>query len=123
MYIQSYIYIGVAIGYTVKGSLIVFTVERSGKGVSPASYSAFYRKLYGYNNSSHYGKYHSRVPGFLDRIGYIKYANGVILVLRENSSSVVEYLKENSAKVFQWEVELSKMEETDLRRGNISRTG
>jgi hypothetical protein len=117
MYIQSYIYIGVAIRCTVKGSLIVFTVERSGKGVSPASYSAFYRKLYGYNNSSHYGKYHSRVPGFLDRIGYIKYANGVILVLRENSSSVVEYLKKNSAKVFQWEVELSKMEETDLQEG------
>ena len=78
MHIQSYIYIGVAIRCTVKGSLIVFTVERSGKGVSPASYSAFYRKLYGYNNSSHYGKYHSRVPGFLDRIGYIKYANGVL---------------------------------------------
>ena len=107
----------------MKGSLIVFTVERSGKGVSPASYSAFYRKLYGYNNSSHYGRYHSRVPGFLDRIGYIKYANGVILVLKENSSPVVEYLKENSAKVFQWEVKLSKREETDLRRGNISKTG
>ena len=57
------------------------------------------------------------MPGFLDRIGYIKYANGVILVLRENSSSVVEYLKKNSAKVFQWEVELSKMEETDLQEG------
>jgi hypothetical protein len=85
--------------------------------VKIGSYSAFYRKLYGYNNSSHYGKYHSRVPGFLDQIGYIKYANGVILVLRENSSSVVEYLKKNSAKVFQWEVELSKMEETDLQEG------
>ncbi len=54
------------------------------------------------------------VPGFLDRIGYIKYANGVILVMEENSSLVAEYLKENSAKVFQWEVELSKMEETYL---------
>ena len=30
---------------------------------------------------------------------------------------VVEYLKENSAKVFQWEVELSKMEEKDLQEG------
>ena len=72
MYIQSYIYIGVAIRYSVKGSLIVFTVERSGKGVGPASYSAFYSKLYGYNNSYNCGKYHYRVPGFLDRIGYIK---------------------------------------------------
>ena len=57
----------------------------------------------------------SKVPGFLDRIGYIKNANDVILVLRENNSSVVEYLKKNSAKVFQWEVELSKMEETNLQ--------
>ena len=57
----------------------------------------------------------SKVPGFLDRIGYIRNANDVILVLRENNSSVVEYLKKNSAKVFQWEVELSKMEETNLQ--------
>ncbi len=99
------------------GSLIVFTLERSGKGISPASYSRFYRKLYGYNNSSHYGKYHSRIPGFLDRITYIKYANGVILVKRENSSMVVEYLKENKAKVFQWEVQLSRKEEIDLQGG------
>ena len=123
MYIQSYIYIGAAIRYSVKGSLIVFTVERSGKGVSPVSYSAFYRKLYGYNNSFHYGSYHSRVPGFLDRIRYIKYANGVILVMKENSSPFVEYLRENSAKVFQWEVKLSKMDETGLRRENTNRTG
>ena len=55
-------------------------------------------------------------PGCQDFLtGYIKYANGVILVLKDNSSSVVEYLKENSAKVFQWEVELSKMEEKDLQ--------
>ena len=123
MRIQSYIYIGIVIRCAVKGSLIVFTIERSGKGVSPASYSRFYRKLYGYNNSSHYGKYHSRVPGFLDRIRYIKYANGVILVMKENSSLVAKYLEENNAKVFQWEVKLSKMEETELQNGNISSTG
>ena len=44
--------------------------------------------------------------------GYLKYASGVILVL-----------KENSVKVFQWEVTLSKKEKTDFRRGNISKTG
>ena len=102
----------------MKGSLIVFTLERPEKGVSPTSYSRFYRKLYGYNNSSHYGRYHSRIPGFLDRIRYIKYANGVIIVRKENSSMVVEYLRENRAKVFQWEVELSRKEEMDLQAGD-----
>ncbi len=106
---------GIAIRCTVKGSLIVFTIERSGKGVSPASYSRFYRKLYGYNNSSHYGKYHSRIPGFLDGIRYIKYANGVILVRSENSDLVVEYLKENGARIYKWEVPISRKEESDLR--------
>ena len=37
--------------------------------------------------------------------------------MEENSGLVVEYLKENSAKVFQWEVDLSKKEEADLREG------
>lgn len=116
MCIQSYIYIGFAIGYAMKGSLIVFTIERSGNGVSPASYSRFYRKLYGYNNSSHYGKYHSRIPGFLDQFRYIKYANGVILVEEKGSSQVVEYLRKNEAKVYRWEVELTGEEEENLRR-------
>lgn len=63
------------------------------------------------------------MPGFLDRAGYIKYANGLVLIRKENSSYVVECLKENSAKVFQWELEQSKMGKTKLRKGNINRTG
>jgi hypothetical protein len=89
-------------------------VERSKKGVDPAGYARFYRRFYGYNNSSHYGRYHSRVSGFLDDIRYIRYANGVILVRRENSGKVIRYLKENKAKVYQWEVELSKKEEMEI---------
>ncbi len=99
------------------GSLIVFTFERTGKGITPASYSKFYRKLYGYNNSSHYGRYHSRVPGFLDSIRYIKYAKGVILVEKENSDMIVEYLENNMAKVFHWDVQISGKEEIDLSGG------
>lgn len=60
------------------------------------------------------------LPGFLGWIVYMKYANDVIFVLMENSGSVAEYLKKYSAKVFQWEMELSKMEETDLQEGKHS---
>jgi len=98
----------------MKGSLIVFTLERSEKGMSPASYSKFYRQLYGYNNSSHYGKYHSRIPGFLDQFKYIKYANGVILVEKKRSNQVVEYLRKNEANVYRWDVELTMEEEENL---------
>ena len=78
--------------------------------MSAASYSRFYRKLYGYNNSSFYGKYHSRVPGFLDGIRHIKYANGVIVVESEKSNRVIRFLRSNRANVHSWSIELSERE-------------
>ncbi len=101
----------------VKGILIVFGVERNRKVVSAASYSRFYRKLYGYNNSSYYGKYHSRIPGFLDGIRHIKYANGVILVDNENGRKVIRFLRSNKARVHSWPVDLSEMEAEMLTGG------
>ena len=102
----------------VKGILIVFGVERNRKGVSAASYSRFYRKLYGYNNYSHYGRYHSRVPGFLDGIRHIKYDNGVIVVDTEDSKKVIRFLRSNKAKVHSWSVDLSEREEDILNGGD-----
>ncbi|MGC8562322.1 MAG: hypothetical protein ACP5NO_03890 [Thermoplasmata archaeon] len=101
----------------MKGTLIVFRVERSSEGVTAASYSRFYRKLYGYNNYSHYGRYHSRIPGFLDGIRHIKYANGVIAVDTKNSNKVIRFLRSNKAKVHSWSVDLSKKEE-DILNGS-----
>ncbi|EQD74918.1 hypothetical protein B1A_03885 [mine drainage metagenome] len=98
----------------MKGTLIVFTIPRSKKGVSPSSYSRFYRKLYGYNNSSHYGKYHKRIPGFLDNYRYVKYANGVIVTRPEASEAIVEFLKNNQAEVHKWDVEISDHEQKEL---------
>ena len=106
----------------MKGTLIVFGVKRSRKGMSPASYSRFYRKLYGYNNSSNYGTYHSRVPGFLDEMRHIKYANGVIVIAEENSRKVIRFLKSNKAKVFSWTVELSEEEANLLGKKNTNST-
>ncbi len=99
----------------MKGTLIVFRVERLSEGVTPASYSRFYRKLYGYNNYSHYGRYHSRIPGFLDGIRHIKYDNGVIVVDTQNSKKVIRFLRSNKAKVHSWSVDLSEREEDILR--------
>ncbi len=101
----------------MKGTLIVFGLKRGEKGVSAAYYSRFYRKLYGYNNSSHYGRYHSRIPSFLDGITHIKYANGVIVVGRENGKSVIRFLKSSGARVFSWSIDLSD-EEAKLLKGN-----
>ena len=101
----------------MKGTLIVFRVERTSEGITAASYSRFYRKLYGYNNYSHYGRYHSRIPGFLDGIRYIKYDNGVIVVDSGNSNKVIRFLRSNKAKVHSWSVDLSKRE-TDILKGN-----
>lgn len=102
----------------MKGTLIVFGLERSGKGISAASYSRFYRKLYGYNNSSYYGRYHSRIPGFLEGMGHIKYANGVIMVGSDDSRRVIRFLKSNEARVLSWTVELSEKEAKVLGKSN-----
>ena len=98
----------------MKGTLIVFTIPRSKNGVSPASYSKFYRKLYGYNNSSHYGRYHKRIPGFLDNFRYVKYANGVIVTRTDASEAIVEFLKNNRAEVHHWDVEITGLEKKEL---------
>ena len=114
MHIQSYIYIAILLIPGMKGTLIVFTIPRSRKGVSPGSYSRFYRKLYGYNNSSHYGRYRKRIPGFLDNYRYVKYANGVIVTRTEASGAIVEFLKNNQAEVHRWDVEISDHEQKEL---------
>lgn len=97
-----------------RGILIVFKLPRKQKGLSMASACKLYRRLYGYNNSSYYGRYHTRVNGLLDTIPSIRYFNSVIIVKKEDSKKVISFLQRNNAVVHSWKVELSSVEARKL---------
>ena len=74
-----------------------------------------YRKLYGYNNSSDYGKYHTRVPGLLDRKKHLRYPNGAILLQSGEEHEIIDFPERNKAEVFRWNVILSDKEKELLK--------
>ncbi|MCL5800600.1 MAG: hypothetical protein M1341_04720 [Candidatus Thermoplasmatota archaeon] len=78
-----------------------------------------YRKLYGYNNSSDYGKYHTRVPGLLDRKKHLRYPNEAILLQSGEEQDVIDFLERNMAEVFCWEVILSHKEKELLKTQDV----
>ena len=79
--------------------------------------SRFFRKLYGYENHSHYGRYRSRVPGFLDQLPYVRYSRGLIMVRRDDAETVKKYLTDNGASVLSWEVVPAKEDLEKLQGG------
>ena len=82
--------------------LISLTFSYSKRSVGEVS--RFFRKLYGYENHSHYGRYRSRVPGFLDQIPYVRYSKGLIMVRKDHAVRVKKYLKDNGASIQDWKV-------------------
>ena len=96
------------------GVLIAFTLPRKQKGLTMASASKFYRKLYGYKNSSCYGRYHTYVKGLLDEIKSVRYFNSVIIVRKGDSRKILSFLKENNADLRTWEVKLKSNEAKSL---------
>lgn len=80
--------------------LIQFRFPR--KKVSMSAACRAYRKLYGYNNASFYGKYRTRVQGLLDKMPSIRYLNSTIVVRKEDEKKVLRLLKGAGAEVFKW---------------------
>ena len=80
-------------------TLITFELPRKEKGIGMDKATKLYRKLYGYNNSSYYGKYHTRVDGLLDKLNGIKIARSVIMVKNENVEEVCKLLNEYQAEI------------------------
>ena len=74
------------------GTLMIFRLHRKDKKVPMAQSCKLYRKLYGYNNSSCYGRYHTMVKSILERIGGVQMDNSSIIV--KDARQVVELLYE-----------------------------
>lgn len=96
------------------GVLIAFKLPRKQKGLTMASASRFYRKLYGYKNSSCYGRYHTYVKGLLDEMKSVRYFNSIIIVKKSDSRKVISFLRENGAELHTWEVTLKSHEARTL---------
>ncbi|MHB8361164.1 MAG: hypothetical protein ACYDDC_05100 [Thermoplasmataceae archaeon] len=100
------------------GILILFTLPSKEKKIPAREIVRMYRKLYGYNNSSDYGKYHTRVPGLLDQKRHIRYPNGAILLESGEEPEIIDFLKKNKAEVFYWKVVLSDKEKVLIEGQN-----
>ncbi|MCL5439953.1 MAG: hypothetical protein M1595_03500 [Candidatus Thermoplasmatota archaeon] len=98
------------------GTLILFTLPLKRMRIPRKKAVKIYRELYGYNNSSEYGKYHTRVPGMLDRKGYIRYTKGVVLLRKGDEVEIIDFLRKNKAEVRQWKVILSEEEKMALEK-------
>jgi len=68
--------------------------------------SAFVKKLYGQNTSSHGGKYRYRRKGLLDEVSSSKLIRGVIIIRRKDTEKILELLDEFEAEVHVREVVL-----------------
>ena len=68
--------------------------------------SAFVKKLYGQNTSSHSGKYQYRRKGLLDEVSSSKLIRGVIIIRRKDTEKILELLDEFEAEVHVREVVL-----------------
>ena len=80
-------------------ALLRFSFDRKALCLSVAEANKFYRKLYGYHNSSHYGRYHHWVNGFIDEIDGKKIASSMILIPKDNLTALIKFLEENGAEV------------------------
>ena len=92
------------------GTIFIFRLARSRKGIGMSEASKLYRKLYGYNNSSYYGRYHTRVNGLLDEIKGIRLFNGAFIVRNDDAPRVEELLKKYNAEFIQKKVILDTKE-------------
>jgi hypothetical protein len=85
-------------------TLVYFELRRKEKSISTKEACKIYRTLYGYNNSSCYGRYHTRVDGLLDRVGGLRVAKSLFLIRNEDSEEVLNFLLDSKAIVKTWQV-------------------
>ena len=83
----------------IQTSLLRFSFDRKSLCLSVAEANKFYRTLYGYNNSSHFGRYHHWVKGYIDEIDGKKIASSMILIPKDNLTVLIKFLKKNGAEV------------------------
>lgn len=95
----------------MNGNIIVFRFKEK---TEQKSINQFCKKFYGQNTSSHGGKYQYRRHGLLDNIPHIKLIGGVIIVKKDSTEKVIDFLKEYNAEFYIREVILLHEDEVVL---------
>jgi len=95
----------------MNGNIIVFRFKEK---TEQKSINQFCKKFYGQNTSSHGGKYQYRRHGLLDNIPHIKLIGGVIIVKKDSTEKVIDFLKEYNAEFYIREVILLYEDEVVL---------
>ena len=85
-------------------TIILIYFDRKATGIEEKEILRTYRKLYGYDSCSHYGRYHNRVDGLLDKVKGIRITKGLIMVRNECVDEIINFLVENKANYRSWKV-------------------
>lgn len=86
------------------GTIIVYRVLRDASKTSKLNMNKFCRQFYGYLDRSNRGKYEYQRKGFIEQYRHIKPLRGVIVVRREDSETIIGFLKNCDAELFVREV-------------------
>ncbi|CAD7766739.1 MAG: hypothetical protein DNFNHJIP_00138 [Candidatus Argoarchaeum ethanivorans] len=98
----------------VIGNLIVFRFKEK---TEQKLINQFCKKFYGQDTSSHGGKYHYRRHGLLDDIPHIKLKGGAIIVKKDSTKKLIDFLKIYEAKFYVRDVVL--LHEDEVVLGNF----
>jgi hypothetical protein len=79
------------------GSIIVFRFKEK---TEQKSINQFCKRFYGQDTSSHGGKYRYRRQGLLDNIPHIKLIGGVIIVAKNSTGKLIDFLREYNAEFY-----------------------
>ena len=85
-------------------TLVYFEFQRKEKSIKMKDTCKVYRTLYGYKNSSCYGRYRTQVKGMLDRIDGTRVAKSLFIVPNEYAKEVISFLEDNAASVKSWQI-------------------
>jgi hypothetical protein len=95
-------------------TLVLFQLPRAKKNITMGKACKLYRTLYGYNNSSCYGRYHTRVEGMIDKINGIRLFRSAIIVKHRDVNKVTDLLSEYDAEIVKKKVFVDKEEAEQL---------
>lgn len=92
------------------GKIIVFRVlAKSGQ----LKTNKFCRQFYGYLDRSHNYKYQYQRKGFIDNFPHIKPLRGVLVVRKDDSDEIIEFLKSYNAELYARDIVL---QDEDLKK-------
>ncbi len=97
------------------GNLIVFRFKEK---TEQKSINQFCKKFYGQDTSSHGGKYRYRRHGLLDGIPHIKLMGGVIIVKKDSTKKLIDFLRGYEAEFYVRDVILLHEDEIALSKSH-----